>query len=229
MSVQFQTHMQAQRSWETIQDVNKIKYILKEYIHFQGLLVKESPFHQELKPMEIREDGTFIFPIDSTLTNINDELVLYRTLSKHIEISFDVIEKTDTQIICKPLFARIAKAKRMSPRIEGLMGKVIAHKFLIPRKELDIAKVLGTSGQIILNDLNRKVKQIYPSSKLVFNSSKELSPEEELVKKYKKPIYIRDTSTLDSNPEGEFANLDLLPIKETLQEELILEERLRFF
>ncbi|WP_061234620.1 DUF1577 domain-containing protein [Leptospira interrogans] len=229
MSVQFQTHMQAQRSWETIQDVNKIKYILKEYIHFQGLLVKESPFHQELKPMEIREDGTFIFPIDSTLTNINDELVLYRTLSKHIEISFDVIGKTDTQIICKPLFARIAKAKRMSPRIEGLMGKVIAHKFLIPRKELDIAKVLGTSGQIILNDLNRKVKQIYPSSKLVFNSSKELSPEEELVKKYKKPIYIRDTSTLDSNPEGEFANLDLLPIKETLQEELILEERLRFF
>ncbi len=65
------------------------------------------------------------------------------------------------------------------------MGKVIAHKFLIPRKELDIAKVLGTSGQIILNDLNRKVKQIYPSSKLVFNSSKELSPEEELVKNIK--------------------------------------------
>lgn len=63
MSVQFQTHMQAQRSWETIQDVNKIKYILKEYIHFQGLLVKESPFHQELKPMEIREDGTFIFQL----------------------------------------------------------------------------------------------------------------------------------------------------------------------
>lgn len=74
----------------------------------------------------------------------------------------------------------------MSPRIEGLTGKVIAHKFLIPRKELDITKVLGTSGQIILNDLNRKVKQIYPSSKLVFNSSKELTPEEELGKKIQK-------------------------------------------
>ncbi|WP_078129063.1 DUF1577 domain-containing protein [Leptospira alexanderi] len=229
MSTQFQTHLQAQRSWETIQDLSKIKYILKEYIHFQGLLVKESPFHQELNPIEIREDGTFVFPIDSTLTNVNDELVLYRTLSKHIEISFDVIEKTDTQIICKPIFAKIAKTKRVSPRIEGLMGKVIAHKFLIPRKELDITKVLGTSGQIILNDLNRKVKQIYPFSKLVFNSSKELTPEEELVKKYKRPIYIRDTSTLDSTSEGEFANLNLLPIKETLQEELILEDRLRFF
>ncbi|RHX82330.1 hypothetical protein DLM76_05880 [Leptospira yasudae] len=229
MTVQYQKYLQAPRSWETIQDLNKIKYILKEYIHFQGLLVKESPFHQELKPMEIREDGSFVFPIDSTLTNVDDELVLYRTLSKHIEIGFEVIEKTDSQIVCKPVFAKIAKTQRMSPRIEGLIGKVISHKFLIPRKELEINKVLGTSGQIILNDLNRKVKAMYPNSKLVFSSSKELTPEEELVKKFKKPIYIPDTSVLDTGKEGEFANLDLLPIKEVLQEELILEERMRFF
>ncbi|MBM9579151.1 DUF1577 domain-containing protein [Leptospira sp. 201903070] len=229
MNVMYQEFLQAPRSWEIIEDLNKIKYILKEYIHFQGLLVKESPFHQELKPIEIKEDGTFIFPIDTTLTNLDGELVLYRTLSKHIEIGFHVTEKTDSQIICKPVFARIAKTQRMSPRIEGLIGKVVAHKFLIPRKELEVSKVLGTSGQIILNDLNRKIKQIYPSAHLVFSSSKDLSPEEELVKKHKRPIYISDTNTMDSNAENDLKDLDVLPIKQILQEELILEDRIRFF
>lgn len=229
MNVMYQKYLQAPRSWETIEDLNKIKYILKEYIHFQGLLVKESPFHQELKPIEIREDGSFVFPVDTTLTNMDDELVLYRTLSKHIEIGFHVTEKNDSQIVCKPVFAKIAKTQRMSPRIEGLIGKVVAHKFLIPRKELEISKVLGTSGQIILNDLNRKIKQIYPSAHLVFNSSEELSPEEELVKKHKKPIYISDTNTMSSDVMDDLAELDILPIKKMLQEELILEERIRFF
>ncbi|AOP32449.1 hypothetical protein A0128_00240 [Leptospira tipperaryensis] len=229
MNVMYQKYLQAPRSWETIEDLNKIKYILKEYIHFQGLLVKESPFHQELKPMEIREDGTFVFPIDTTLTNLDDELVLYRTLSKHIEIGFHVTEKTESQVFCKPVFAKIAKTQRMSPRIEGLIGKVVAHKFLIPRKEFEISKALGTSGQIILSDLNRKIKQSYPNARLVFSSSKDLSPEEELVKKHKKPIYISDTNTMSSETENGFANMDLLPIKQLLQEELILEERIRFF
>ncbi|MDV6234061.1 DUF1577 domain-containing protein [Leptospira ellisii] len=229
MNVAYQKYLQAPRSWETIQDVNKIKYILKEYIHFQGLLVKESPFHQELRPMEIREDGVFVFPIDATLTNVEEELVLYRTLSKHIEIGFEIVEKTESQIFCKPVFAKIAKTQRTSPRIEGLIGKVVSHKFLIPRKELEITKVLGTSGQIILNDLNRKVKQAYPGSRLIFGSSKELSPEEELVKKYKKPIYIPDTTALDSDAKTDFGGIELLPLKEILQEELLLEERARFF
>ncbi|TGK28048.1 DUF1577 domain-containing protein [Leptospira gomenensis] len=229
MNVAYQKYLQAPRSWETIQDVNKIKYILKEYIHFQGLLVKESPFHQELKPMEIREDGIFVFPIDATLTNVEEELVLYRTLSKHIEIGFEVIEKTETQIFCKPVFAKIAKTQRTSPRIEGLIGKVVSHKFLIPRKELEITKVLGTSGQIILNDLNRKIKQAYPGSRLIFSSSKDLSPEEELVKKYKKPIYIPDTTALDSETKPDFAGIELLPLKEILQEELLFEERAHYF
>ncbi|XDD50291.1 DUF1577 domain-containing protein [Leptospira sp. WS92.C1] len=229
MDVMYQKYLQAPRSWETIQDLNKIKYILKEYIHFQGLLVKESPFHQELKPIEIREDGTFVFPIDTTLTDVEEELILYRTLSKHIEIGFHVTNKNKTQIFCKPVFAKIAKTQRTSPRIEGLIGKVVSHKFLIPRKELEVSKVLGTSGQIILNDLNRKIKQTYPNSRLVFSSSKELTPEEELVKKYKKPIYVRDTATFNPDPEGKFSDLDLLPIQDILHDELIFEERLRFF
>ncbi|TGL61045.1 DUF1577 domain-containing protein [Leptospira sarikeiensis] len=231
MDVEYRSYLQSPRIWDTIKDPQKIGYILKEYVHNNGLFLKENPLKQELQILQTTPEGKIFLRIDPEFVNEEGEITVYKTLSKHMEIGFrvDSINHDDGVVICSPEFVRIAKDGRILPRIEGLQGKVIAHRFHMLKKEQDSTKVLGTSGQILLTDLHKNILSDYPYSRLVFPSGKELSVEQDMSKRTGKTIFVKDAINLDPLSKEEAEGFNLIDLKQELEEELMLEDRTKVY
>ncbi|EPG65274.1 DUF1577 domain-containing protein [Leptospira wolffii] len=231
MEVEYKSFLQSPRVWDTIRDPQKIEYILKEYVHNNGLFLKENPLKQELQILQTASDGKIHLRIDPEYVNEEGEITVYKTLSKHMEIGFRVqsVNHDDGVVICVPEYIRIAKDGRILPRVEGLAGKVVAHRFHTLKKDQDSTKVLGTSGQILLTDLHRNILADYPFSRLVFPTGKELNPEQELSKRSGKAIFVKDAITLESLSKEEAPGFDLMDLRKELDEELLLEDRMKAY
>ncbi|PJZ66934.1 hypothetical protein CH371_02255 [Leptospira wolffii] len=231
MEVEYKSFLQSPRVWDTIRDPQKIEYILKEYVHNNGLFLKENPLKQELQILQTASDGKIHLRIDPGYVNEEGEITVYKTLSKHMEIGFRVqsVNHDDGVVICVPEYIRIAKDGRILPRVEGLAGKVVAHRFHTLKKDQDSTKVLGTSGQILLTDLHRNILADYPFSRLVFPTGRELNPEQELSKRSGKAIFIKDAITLESLSKEEAPGFDLMDLRKELDEELLLEDRMKAY
>lgn len=231
MEVEYKSFLQSPRVWDTIRDPQKIEYILKEYVHNNGLFLKENPLKQELQILQTASDGKIHLRIDPGYVNEEGEITVYKTLSKHMEIGFRVqsVNHDDGVVICVPEYIRIAKDGRILPRVEGLAGKVVAHRFHTLKKDQDSTKVLGTSGQILLTDLHRNILADYPFSRLVFPTGRELNPEQELSKRSGKAIFVKDAITLESLSKEEAPGFDLMDLRKELDEELLLEDRMKAY
>ncbi|MFB5650338.1 DUF1577 domain-containing protein [Leptospira wolffii] len=231
MEVEYKSFLQSPRVWDTIRDPQKIEYILKEYVHNNGLFLKENPLKQELQILQTASDGKIHLRIDPEYVNEEGEITVYKTLSKHMEIGFRVqsVNHDDGVVICVPEYIRIAKDGRILPRVEGLAGKVVAHRFHTLKKDQDSTKVLGTSGQILLTDLHRNILADYPFSRLVFPTGRELNPEQELSKRSGKAIFVKDAITLESLSKEEAPGFDLMDLRKELDEELLLEDRMKAY
>ncbi len=231
MEVEYKSFLQSPRIWDTIRDTQKIGYILKEYVHNNGLFLKENPLKSELQILQTTPEGKIFLRMDPENLSDEGEITVYKTLSKHMEIGFKIesINHDEGVVICSPEFVRIAKDGRVLPRIEGLAGKVVAHRFHTLKKDQDSTKVLGTSGQILLTDLHRNILAEFPYSRLVFPSGKELNAEQEMSKRTGKIIFAKDAISLDSLSSAECEGFDLLDLKQELEEELLLEDRLKAY
>ncbi|PJZ71547.1 hypothetical protein CH373_00470 [Leptospira perolatii] len=228
MEIEYTNFLQSPRVWDTIRDPEKVGYILKEYVHNNGLFLKENPLKQELQILQVSPEGKLLLRIDPDFAHTNSEITVYKTLSKHMEIGFQIESvNNDGVAVCKPEFIRIAKDGRVTSRIDGLAGKVVAHRFHMVKKDQDATKVFGTSGQILLTDLHKNLLAEFPSSKLLFPSQKELSPEQEIAKRTGKPILITDAVSL-SQPAS-LDGFELLNLKSEWEEEMILEDRLNAY
>ncbi|TGK21159.1 DUF1577 domain-containing protein [Leptospira fluminis] len=231
MEVEYRSFLQSPRVWDKITDPAKVGYILKEYVHNNGIFLKENPLKQELQILKNSEDGKIHLRIDPNQVNKENEITVYKTLSKHMEIGFRV-ERVDDEngiAICIPEYVKIAKEGRITTRIEGLAGKVVAHRFHIQKKEQDSTKILGTSGQILLTDLHRNLLSEYQNSRLIFPNSKDLTPEQDLIKRTGKAIFVSDAFTLEQPPLNTLTNFEVMDLRTELEEEMILEDRIKFF
>ncbi|EPG73230.1 PF07614 family protein [Leptospira fainei serovar Hurstbridge str. BUT 6] len=231
MEVEYRSFLQSPRVWDKITDPTKVGYILKEYVHNNGLFLKENPLKQELQILQHSPDGKIHLRIDPNFVNHEDEITVYKTLSKHMEIGFKVetIHEESGIAICTPEYVKIAKDGRISPRIEGLAGKVVAHRFHTLKKEQDSTKVLGTSGQILLTDLHRNILSDFPGSRLIFQAGRELTPEQELVKRTGKVIFISDAISLEQPSFDSVGDFGIIDLKKELEEEMILEDRIKAY
>ncbi|EQA45770.1 PF07614 family protein [Leptospira broomii serovar Hurstbridge str. 5399] len=231
MEVEYRSFLQSPRVWDKITDPTKVGYIIKEYVHNNGLFLKENPLKQELQILQHSPDGKIHLRIDPNFVNHVDEITVYKTLSKHMEIGFKVetVHEESGIAICSPEYVKIAKDGRISPRIEGLAGKVVAHRFHTLKKEQDSTKVLGTSGQILLTDLHRNILSDFPGSRLIFQAGRELTPEQELVKRTGKAIFISDAISLEQPPSDSLGDFGIVDLKRELEEEMILEDRIKAY
>ncbi|TGK07122.1 DUF1577 domain-containing protein [Leptospira semungkisensis] len=231
MEVEYRSFLQSPRVWDTIRDPQKVGYILKEYVHNNGLFLKENPYKLELQILQTTPEGKMLLRLDPEQVNEEGEITVYKTLSKHMEIGFKVesINQEEGVIVCTPEYVRIAKDGRIMPRIEGLQGKVVAHRFHMLKKEQDSTKVLGTSGQILLTDLHKNILAEYPYSRLVFPVGRELSVEQELAKRSGKIIFAKEAFSLEPLSKEEANGFDILDLKKELEEELLLEDRMKAF
>lgn len=216
------TIVQTPREWETvINDPSKILEITSQNNFLKSASLKgfsgKLIFH--VSPVS---KTTFRFQFG----NVHDftglkELVLYRFVNdSYIEIVFDKLNVSEKLIIADIKQARVAKVLRKSERKESPPHQTIASNFLVARVDIDVNS-LGFTAGVIFDDINRDLKRKYPRSRVValFNK-KNLTVEEEALKKFAKPIAIANSNTMQSIPE-----VNCIDLKEYYEEELIFEEK----
>ena len=88
--------------------------------------------------------------------------------------------------------------------------------------DLDIKAALGFSTEVIFNEVDKTLKTKYPRSKIVplFNRD-DLTEEEEILLRERLPIFITNTTTMESSKD-----IKCFDLKSYYEEEFILEEKI---
>lgn len=213
---------QEERLFENVTDLSKVDYILKEYMMLKELTIKGFEQRPEIFFSEKRSDSTYIFKTDPLIPFEDNKFTIFKTLNKHIEVDFEIISMIGEGVLhCKPCLAKIAKTNRKYSRSSDPDNLITASNFMVAKEQIDITKLLGFSGQLIFNDVEKDLKQKHQQSSLVpFNPKTSINEEINVLRKQKKLISITDTETM-SSPE----NTDCIDMKEFYLEEEILEEK----
>ncbi|MCE9499236.1 MAG: DUF1577 domain-containing protein [Leptospira sp.] len=212
---------QSERDWETITESSKIKYILKEYMMYKELILKGYESRPEIFFGEEKSDGSYIFKADNQIPFSEKEFSIFKTLNKHIEVTFELLSANNGIIHCKPLLAKIAKVNRKYSRIIDAQNLIVAHNFMVSKEKVDISKVTGFSGQLVFNDVEKDLKSKHPGSRIVsLTANTKHTEESEIMKRTKKIIFVKDTETMESSSE-----IDCLDLKKYYEEDLVLEDK----
>ena len=212
---------QSERHWEIITETPKIKYILKEYMMHKDLILKGFESRPEIFFAEEKSDGTYIFKVDNQIPFSDSEFSLFKTLNKHIEVSFELISSSNGMVHCRALSGRIAKVNRKHSRIIDSQSLIVAHNFMVSKEKVDLSKVMGFSGQLAFNDVEKDLKLKQPGSKIVSLSANTKHTEEsEIMKRAKKILFVKDTETMASAKDT-----DCLDLKKYYEEDLVLEDK----
>ncbi|MCC6275111.1 MAG: DUF1577 domain-containing protein, partial [Leptospiraceae bacterium] len=155
---------QDERLWENITDSSKVEYILKEYIMLKDLTIKGFEQRPEIFFSEKKSDGSYIFKTDPLVPFTEGQFTIFKTLNKHIEVDLEIISFINDGVVhCKPVLAKIAKTNRKYSRILDQSNMVTASNFMVAKEQVDVSKVVGFSGQLIFTDVEKELKQKYPS------------------------------------------------------------------
>lgn len=220
----YKVHMTSPRPWEMVKDIGKVNYVLKEYIKLQGLKIRHKTAEAEIHFVELRDDNVYVFRLSNYVDIDTNQFIAFRTLSRHVEVGFSIVEQRGDMILCRPVFARIAKNKRSAKRYEQMDNKINMHNFLVSKSNVDLTNATGYSGQILLTDLHKDLLVDFPGSKVKFIDGKPNSFQEDLIKEIKKPIYVQNATNMEPPDRPDCANL-----KEYFEEEFSLDEHLKEF
>lgn len=213
--------MQSEREYEKFEDIKKIEYILKEYIGYKNMVLKDFEDKPEVFFLKKYEDGTYDFQVDPLVEFEDNSFVIFRTLNKHIEIKFTILKRNGGAIQCRPMWAKIAKFPRKFPRIENKEEFVYSNDFLIFPPGIDLAKISGFTGQMILEN-EHKTLCSNTNSTLTFFDKTGNSAEISIMKLYKLPIAIKNTDTMEN---FQIENLKLFDLQEYYNAENTLQNK----
>lgn len=220
------TIAQAPREWEIV-ETNPDKMI--EYVSQNHLL--KDPYLKNYvgKPHIIVKQGngktSFVLEISNPISIVQeDEIVLYKyAREKYFEIVFQRHDSRDKSHICTLRQIKIAKqTRRTSDRFSTESNPVHGGNFLVAKIDLDIKTALGFSAEVIFNEVDKTLKSKYPRSRIVplFNRDN-LTDEEEILLKEKLPIFITNTTKMESYKE-----IKTFDLKSYYEEEFILDEKI---
>ncbi|MBP9887437.1 MAG: DUF1577 domain-containing protein [Leptospiraceae bacterium] len=220
------TISQAPREWEIVEN-NPDKMI--EYVSQNHLLKDPYLKNYSGKPTIAVKQGngktSFILEISNPIGLVKEsEIVLYKyAREKYFEMVFQRIDSRDKSHICTLRQIKIAKqTRRTSDRFSTETNPVHGGNFLVAKIDLDIKSALGFSTEVIFNEVDKTLKAKYPRSKIVplFNRD-DLTDEEEILLSEKLPIFIINTSTMESSKD-----IKTFDLKSYYEEEFLLEEKI---
>ncbi len=220
------TISQAPREWEIVEN-NPDKMI--EYVSQNHLLKDPYLKNYSGKPTIAVKQGngktSFILEISNPIGLVKEsEIVLYKyAREKYFEMVFQRIDSRDKSHICTLRQIKIAKqTRRTSDRFSTEINPVHGGNFLVAKIDLDIKSALGFSTEVIFNEVDKTLKAKYPRSKIVplFNRD-DLTDEEEILLSEKLPIFIINTSTMESSKD-----IKTFDLKSYYEEEFLLEEKI---
>ena len=186
-----------------------------------GIYLKGFDTEIKLKFKGSRPDNSHIFETEVVLEIPGNTFIVHSTPSYHIEIEYELISQKDNLLLGKVRDKKQTSIVRSEARNHKIYGNVLASNFLIAKTNIDFSKLTGVSSQVILTDIHKTLLQDYPKSRVIFVSNGEQSDEVELLREYKKPIYVLNTHVMETLKSPEFFDP-----KVSFEEDFILEDKI---
>ena len=186
------------REWDILSDQHKLDHIITRHL---GGTMSAKTESQEFPVFlyKRRDDGSFIFSTAHDVPEGTDKFTITKTLKKQVEVDFRIFSKKDKMLLVKPVAARLAKFDRKFPRLAIKEETAYAANFLITPREIDLNKITGVTGQMLLGNLHKTLKTGFPESTLVFFDKAPIATEINAMKLHKLPLIIPDTETMKSS------------------------------
>lgn len=212
---------QSDRPIEKIESKDIVSDILREMSPKEGVFLKGYDMPIKLRFKGPRADGTHIFELETIPEFPQPKFLVYAVGEFYIEASYELVNQKDNMILGKLLGAHRSSTVRKEERNTRVYGSVLSSKFLVAKTDIDFAKLSGVSSQVILTDIHKSLLKSYSQSKIFFTSNIPPSEELDLIKQYKKPIFIKNTQTMESAK-----GFDVYNPKESFEEDFILEDKM---
>lgn len=219
---------QTPREWESVEtNIDK----MLEHVSQNNLLKDAYIKSYYGKPaLTIKSGGSknsFILEVQSENSLSSDrEIILYKyAREKYFELVFERLNSKEKSHVCTLRQIKVARHTRRIERFSTEKNPVHAGNFLVAKIDLEIKSALGFSTEVIFSEVDKTLKSKYPRSKIVplFNRY-DLTEEEELIRKHALPIFITNTTKMESYKEAETFDL-----KTHYEEEFLLEEKISAF
>lgn len=180
----------AERKFQTVSDQAKMGGMLKQYAAGKVFYLKGFYEKIEAKVLDFKEPN---FLIVDSLRDIDDQITLYHTFNKQLEITGDVVDKLpNSQYRIAVSRVRIATFDRKSPRHRMTADQVVINSIRAARNTINASLFsVPTSVKIHLEKFQQRLSDFADEVKVsVFAKSDEKT---ELVRKTLKILMIQDT------------------------------------
>ncbi len=212
---------QTDRPFEKIESRDIVSDILREMSPTVGVYLKGYDMPIKLRFKGPRADGTHIFEMDTVPEFPTPKFQVYSVGENYVEATYDLVNQKDNMILGKLVGAHKSTAIRKEERNTRVYGSVQSSNFLIAKTDIDFAKLSGVSSQVILSDIHKTLLKEHSHSKIFFTSNMPVGEEIDLIKQMKKPIFIKNTQTMDSAK-----GFDVFNPKTSFEEDFLLEDKM---
>ena len=191
----------------------KISYLLKEYILGKPLFVKKTlpPVQGNIDTTD--KDNVYRITVQGAYA-IPENLTLYLTYKRHMELVCKIIEKKENQYFVNISEAIIANKPRSAKRLAVDEHEVFGHHFYISKNKIDINPLsFSVSNKVLFKDAERILSAKYPYIKIFDMDPTNQAVETKMIKKHGKGFFM---SSITNDSEVEFPELETLAVKEAL-------------
>ncbi len=216
------------REWETIEEGDRIAFVIRERLGQARYYLKETdPPAEFYRGEEI--DGGFVFhgPPD---VSIDDRLTLYTTLKRHIELDFVLVRTLEPgSHVLRPSAARIAKRERAYPRFNNVNGSMHAANFQVSKSDISIDPTRPqVANKVIFNEFEKRLAGEIPGLKIHEFASKERPPETVFLNKRTDAIFVADVAELETYRASAPGTVDYYALLEDEEEGLADRKRRQY-
>ncbi|MCB1172155.1 MAG: DUF1577 domain-containing protein [Leptospiraceae bacterium] len=212
-----------EREWQFVREPDKVSLLLREKVRNAKFYLKGTEPAAEVYRGADLTGTNFEFQYSPDI-HIEDQITLYATLNRQLEIDFQVLQKPDEgRLVARPLVARISKYSREVRRILITNNEVSAGHFQASKSELALDNTRPqVANKVIYTEFERQLAKSIPGLQIFDFANRERPEETHLLDRSTESIFVADLSQLEqykSHGEG-FADFE-----ELLEEEEILSRK----
>ena len=201
------------RENSVVNEQAKILYLLKEYILGKPVFIKRT-YPPVQCNIDIADDKDTYKVFVQGFNDVGENLNLYLTYKRHMELVCKVIEKKDNFYYVHISEAIIANKPRSAKRLAVDKHEVFGHRFYISKNKIDVNPLsFSVSNKVLFKDAERLLSVQYPHIKVSDMDPASQAMETKIIKKHGKGIFM---TSITNESEVEFPDLETLPAREAL-------------
>lgn len=211
------------REWQFVRQPEQVNMLLRDKIKKADFYLKGTKPPAEVYRGPAQDDGKIELHYAPDLI-LADNLTLYTTLNRQLEIDFKVDSRPeDGTVIANPKEARISVKQREDRRVPVLNNSVSASHFQVSRSDLAIDNTRPqVANKVVYNEFEKSLSREIPGLKIYDYAKRDRPQETRLLNRETKAILVTDT-----NDPGAYHghHPDTLNFEELLEEEDLLEQK----